>query len=115
MPVHYGSRELNYQTISSPLGEVIDCCCYFYDNVEVGSYVFPHFLILIRVNFHFTLSNRYCFSLPGTQLPQAVGAAYAFKMDRADNIAMCYFGEGESFSHTLICCHSFVFTLLSHF
>lgn len=51
MPVHYGSRELNYQTISSPLG---------------------------------------------TQLPQAVGAAYAFKLDRADAIAMCYFGEGAA-------------------
>jgi 2-oxoisovalerate dehydrogenase E1 component alpha subunit len=25
MPVHYGSRELNYQTISSPLGKLTDC------------------------------------------------------------------------------------------
>jgi 2-oxoisovalerate dehydrogenase E1 component alpha subunit len=51
MPVHYGSRDLHYQTISSPLT---------------------------------------------TQLPQAVGAAYAFKVSKQDNIAMCYFGEGAA-------------------
>lgn len=51
MPVHYGSRDLNYQTISSPLG---------------------------------------------TQLPQAVGAAYAFKLNKADACAVCYFGEGAA-------------------
>jgi 2-oxoisovalerate dehydrogenase E1 component alpha subunit len=51
MPVHYGSRELHYQTISSPLT---------------------------------------------TQLPQAVGAAYAFKLAKKDNISMCYFGEGAA-------------------
>lgn len=51
MPVHYGSKELNYQTISSPLG---------------------------------------------TQLPQAVGAAYANKLGKEDAIAICYFGEGAA-------------------
>jgi len=51
MPVHYGSRELNFQTISSPLG---------------------------------------------TQLPQAVGAAYALKRDKKPNVAVCYFGEGAA-------------------
>ncbi|KAH8294706.1 hypothetical protein KR018_001868 [Drosophila ironensis] len=52
MPVHYGSRELNFVTISSPLS---------------------------------------------TQMPQAVGAAYAIKM-RKDNDAcvVCYFGEGAA-------------------
>ncbi|KYM86482.1 2-oxoisovalerate dehydrogenase subunit alpha, mitochondrial [Atta colombica] len=51
MPVHYGSKELNFVTISSPLG---------------------------------------------TQLPQAVGAAYAFKLDKKDACVICYFGEGAA-------------------
>jgi hypothetical protein len=51
MPVHYGTAELNYQTISSPLG---------------------------------------------TQLPQAVGAAYKYKLSGEDRIGACYFGEGAA-------------------
>jgi 2-oxoisovalerate dehydrogenase E1 component alpha subunit len=51
MPVHYGSRELNMQTVSSPLA---------------------------------------------TQLPQAVGAGYALKLDGSDAISVCYFGEGAA-------------------
>lgn len=51
MPVHYGSRELNFQTISSPLT---------------------------------------------TQLPQAVGAAYALKLSKQDAITITYFGEGAA-------------------
>ena len=57
MPVHYGSRALNYQTISSPLG---------------------------------------------TQITQAVGAAYKFKLDALANpekeaaIAVVYFGDGAA-------------------
>ncbi|KAH8326681.1 hypothetical protein KR067_011917 [Drosophila pandora] len=52
MPVHYGSRELNFVTISSPLS---------------------------------------------TQMPQAVGAAYAMKMKKGnDACVVCYFGEGAA-------------------
>ncbi len=57
MPVHYGSRALNYQTISSPLG---------------------------------------------TQITQAVGVAYKFKLDALANpeqeaaIAIVYFGDGAA-------------------
>ncbi|XP_025074190.1 2-oxoisovalerate dehydrogenase subunit alpha, mitochondrial [Pogonomyrmex barbatus] len=51
MPVHYGSKELNFVTISSPLT---------------------------------------------TQLPQAVGAAYAFKLDKKNACVVCYFGEGAA-------------------
>jgi 2-oxoisovalerate dehydrogenase E1 component alpha subunit len=51
MPVHYGSRALNYHTISSPLG---------------------------------------------TQLPQAVGAAYRLKLQKKPNVAICFFGEGAA-------------------
>jgi 2-oxoisovalerate dehydrogenase E1 component alpha subunit len=49
MPVHYGSRALNYHTVSSPLG---------------------------------------------TQLPQAVGAAYRLKLAGKPNVAVCFFGDG---------------------
>ncbi|XP_055380409.1 2-oxoisovalerate dehydrogenase subunit alpha, mitochondrial [Condylostylus longicornis] len=52
MPVHYGSKALNFVTISSPLA---------------------------------------------TQIPQAVGAAYAFKRNKNNkNIVVCYFGEGAA-------------------
>jgi 2-oxoisovalerate dehydrogenase E1 component alpha subunit len=52
MPVHYGSKKLNFVTISSPLG---------------------------------------------TQIPQAVGAAYAYKrMSNNDKCVICYFGEGAA-------------------
>lgn len=51
MPIHYGSVELNVQTISSPLA---------------------------------------------TQIPQAAGAGYAFKLEKADKICMCYFGDGSA-------------------
>ena len=49
MPVHYGSKALNYHTVSSPLG---------------------------------------------TQLPQAVGAAYRLKLAGKPNVVTCFFGDG---------------------
>ncbi|GFH15474.1 branched-chain alpha-keto acid dehydrogenase E1 component alpha chain, partial [Haematococcus lacustris] len=51
MPIHYGSRELCYQTISSPLA---------------------------------------------TQMPHAVGAAYAMKLSGASTVAVAFFGEGAA-------------------
>jgi 2-oxoisovalerate dehydrogenase E1 component alpha subunit len=51
MPIHYGSKELHFQTISSPLT---------------------------------------------TQLPQAAGAAYAYKLAGDGKIVMCYFGDGAA-------------------
>lgn len=51
MPVHYGSTELNFVTISSPLA---------------------------------------------TQMPQAVGSAYAYKRAQNGKCVICYFGEGTS-------------------
>merc|ERR1712183_136778 len=51
MPIHYGSKRLNFVTISSPLA---------------------------------------------TQLPQAVGTAYAFKRAQNGLVVICYFGEGAA-------------------
>lgn len=51
MPIHYGSKKHNFQTISSPLG---------------------------------------------TQIPQAVGAAYALKLAKKKAITVCYFGDGAA-------------------
>ncbi|KAA6429116.1 MAG: 2-oxoisovalerate dehydrogenase alpha mitochondrial expressed [Trebouxia sp. A1-2] len=51
MPIHYGSKELNFHTISSPLA---------------------------------------------TQLPHAVGAAYALKLEGKQACAAVYFGEGAA-------------------
>ncbi|KAI8098862.1 thiamine diphosphate-binding protein [Halteromyces radiatus] len=51
MPIHYGTKKLNFQTISSPLG---------------------------------------------TQIPQAAGAAYAFKLAGKDACSICFFGEGAA-------------------
>lgn len=51
MPIHYGNRELNFVTLSSPLA---------------------------------------------TQLPQAAGSAYAFKLDKSSRVVVCYFGEGAA-------------------
>ncbi|KAJ3273315.1 hypothetical protein HDV01_004532 [Terramyces sp. JEL0728] len=51
MPVHYGTKKLNFQTISSPLG---------------------------------------------TQIPQAVGSAYALKLSGKKAVSICYFGDGAA-------------------
>ncbi|XP_032671013.1 2-oxoisovalerate dehydrogenase subunit alpha, mitochondrial isoform X2 [Odontomachus brunneus] len=51
MPVHYGSKELNFMTISSPLA---------------------------------------------TQMPQAAGAAYAYKLNKKKSCVVCYFGDGAT-------------------
>lgn len=51
MPIHYGSKDLNFVTISSPLT---------------------------------------------TQLPQAVGSAYAFKIRKEKRIVCVYFGDGAA-------------------
>lgn len=51
MPIHYGSKKLNYQTVSSPLA---------------------------------------------TQIPQASGAGYLFRVKKEDKVCLTYFGEGAA-------------------
>ncbi|CAH0479645.1 unnamed protein product [Peronospora belbahrii] len=49
------------------------------------------------VHYGFNNLNHQTISLPlATQLPQAAGAAYAFKLAKEDRIAVCYFGEGAA-------------------
>jgi len=66
MPIHYGSRALNYQTISSPLG---------------------------------------------TQLPQAVGAAYHMKLQKKDSVCVAFFGDGSASSTDFHAACNFASTL----
>lgn len=67
MPVHYGNKELNIVTISSPLG---------------------------------------------TQMPQAVGSAYAYKMTPSnDRCVICYFGEGAASEGDAYAAFNFAATL----
>lgn len=73
MPVHYGSKDLNFITISSPLGKV-----------EQDKKT------LFRMYWN-------VYSLLATQMPQAVGAAYAMKRRKDNNACVvCYFGEGAA-------------------
>jgi 2-oxoisovalerate dehydrogenase E1 component alpha subunit len=60
MPIHYGSRDLNFHTISSPLT---------------------------------------------TQLPQAVGTAYALKLEGKDAVAACFFGDGAASEGVSVPCY----------
>lgn len=69
MPVHYGSRELNFVTISSPLGTQMP--------QGIASHVQCYQFSVIL---HFT----------------AVGAAYAYKRAQNGFCVICYFGEGTS-------------------
>ncbi|CAH0587190.1 unnamed protein product [Chrysodeixis includens] len=67
MPVHYGDRQRNLATISSPLG---------------------------------------------TQMPQAVGAAYAFKRQpNNDRCAVCFFGDGAASEGDAFSAFNFAATL----
>lgn len=70
MPAHYGSKDLNFVTISSPLG-----------------------LLDTSKNILFLTIGLFS----ATQMPQAVGAAYAFKRQpNNDRCVVCFFGEGAA-------------------
>ncbi|CAD1480056.1 unnamed protein product, partial [Heterotrigona itama] len=77
MPVHYGSKKLNFVTISSPLTT----------QLPQGS-IARFLLILLRV-------VRQFFSIT-QQNSLAVGTAYALKRSKRNACAVCYFGEGAA-------------------
>lgn len=68
MPVHYGSKKLNFVTISSTLT---------------------------------------------TQLPQAVGSAYSFKMLKKPQIVCVYFGDGAASEGDAHAAFNFAATLVN--
>ena len=73
MPVHYGSKELNFVTISSPLGTQM-----------------PQGITFSQIYFN----PIYLMKLKHVKI--AVGAAYAYKRAQNGLCVMCYFGEGTS-------------------
>lgn len=73
MPVHYGSKELNFYTISSPLATQMP-------------QVFESYVA------HDPTFSDHC-----AKLLQAAGAAYAIKLSSdPDRCVICYFGEGAA-------------------
>lgn len=69
MPIHYGSKELNVQMVSSPLG---------------------------------------------TQIPQAAGSGYAYRLDNNDRICACFFGDGAASEGDFHAGMNFATTVGSH-
>lgn len=82
MPVHYGSKELNFQTISSPLG------------TQVRHLLYKMKCVLSQIEDKYL--THLLFIIPPTKLPQAAGAAYSLKMQEKDAVVICYFGEGAA-------------------
>lgn len=84
MPVHYGSKDLNFVTISSPLGELF-------------LFQIPYQKIVnLLSNENVSIINTYK-NISATQMPQAVGAAYALKRIPNNNrCVLTYFGEGAA-------------------
>ena len=72
MPVHYGSKELNFVTISSPLTTQMP-----QGNTIITLVIKLYILNLLKI---FT----------------AVGAAYAIKRSKKDACVICYFGDGAA-------------------
>lgn len=78
MPVHYGCRDLNFVTISSPLATQIPqgklCTCS---------------RVMQFIHIPCTVPSRH------TSVP-AAGAAYAIKRENLNRAVICYFGEGAA-------------------
>lgn len=73
MPVHYGCKDLNFVTISSPLATQIP-------QGELEACLLRSGSDLLQIHF---------------PVP-AVGAAYAFKRQNMNRAVVCYFGEGAA-------------------
>ena len=92
MPIHYGSKDLNFITISSPLatqmpqglkltsGGIVKQLTF-----NLSMYTLVDYYLIYRILPYF---NYTCFS--------AAGAAYAFKRAQNGAIVICYFGEGAA-------------------
>lgn len=79
MPVHYGSKDLNFISISSPLAT----------QLPQGEKL-PHLEVPI-----YTFLYDMCLPWSIVALV-AAGAAYAVKRENANRAVICYFGEGAA-------------------
>lgn len=83
MPVHYGSKDLNFVTISSPLatqipqGELYTC------------------VLAFSLSTHTHTHTCECVFIPDVSV-SAAGAAYAVKRENMNRAVICYFGEGAA-------------------
>lgn len=83
MPVHYGSKDLNFVTISSPLatqipqGELYNC------------------LLTFSLSTHIHTHTCKCVFMSDVSV-SAAGAAYAVKRENMNRAVICYFGEGAA-------------------
>ncbi|EGR28988.1 hypothetical protein IMG5_165320 [Ichthyophthirius multifiliis] len=66
MPIHYGSKKLNFVTVSSPL------------------------------SIFFQLKIIFYLKLLATQVPQASGSGYAFRLNNENRVSATFFGEGAA-------------------
>lgn len=80
MPVHYGSKRLNFVTISSPLTTQLPqgTTILKHDSLHYFSIIFDSNYVHIFVVF------------------LAVGMAYALKRSKRKTCVVCYFGEGAA-------------------
>lgn len=78
MPVHYGCRDLNFVTISSPLAT----------QIPQGM---VYILLYTTVHLHVPANIFSC-----QTFVSAAGAAYAIKRENLNRAVICYFGEGAA-------------------
>lgn len=82
MPVHYGSRDLNFVTISSTLATQIP-------QGEV------HTCVVITLAYKFNVYTCKSVLMPDV-FDLAAGTAYALKRENTNRAVICYFGEGAA-------------------
>lgn len=89
MPVHYGCKDLNFVTISSPLatqipqGELYTCVP-----------LFPQYTRCLHILINVCLFV--CLFIYPELSVSAAGAAYAIKRENMNRAVICYFGEGAA-------------------
>ncbi|GFQ01641.1 2-oxoisovalerate dehydrogenase subunit alpha 2 mitochondrial [Phtheirospermum japonicum] len=107
MPVHYGSKQLNYFTISSPIAtQLPQAAGVAYslkmDNKEACVVAFmgdgctseAYGIRSLRVDGNDTLAVYSAISAAREMLPQAAGVAYSLKMDNKEACVVAFMGDG---------------------
>lgn len=89
MPVHYGSKEFNFTTISSPLTTQLP------QGTDIHKFAKQCQQLLLYLTRSLSCSTAECSEIKIFAFT-AVGAAYAFKLDKKNACVICYFGEGAA-------------------